>query len=117
MTPSELTQQLKTARYKHYYDTLKALRDLIASDLKADFEAIRQHYGKLTPVMVGVLALRYDVNYKAMFELLEWVCKIPCCQYDRVVTNGDVKVRDVFEAARKVNEGPVLPISRYGAES
>lgn len=113
MTALELTQSLKTARGKRYYDILKSLRDIIAPDLAADFEAIRQHHGKLTVVLVGVLALHYDVNFKAMLELLEWIVHIPCCQYDRIITDGGVKVRDVFEAARKIDDGPVKPVSRY----
>lgn len=109
----DLTQQLKTARGKRYYDILKALRDLIAADLYADFEAIRQHNGRMTPVMVGVLALRYDVNYKAMCELLEWGRCLKCNSYGRIVTDGGLKVGEIFEAARKVDTGPVMPISRY----
>lgn len=108
----ELTQSLKTARGKRYYDILKSIRDLVAPDLTTDVEAIKQHHGKLTVVLVGVLALHYDVNFKAMLELLEWIVRIPCCQYDRIITDGGLKVRDIFEAARTI-EGPVKPISRY----
>lgn len=114
MTAFELTQSLKTARGKRYCDILKSIRDTIASDLAADVEAMRQHHGRITVVLVGVLALNYDVNFKAMLELLEWVIRIPCCQYDRIITDGGLKVRDIFEAARKIEGGPIKPISRYG---
>lgn len=116
MAAFELTQQLKTARGKRYYDTLKSLRDIIAPDLATDFEAIRQHRGGITPARIGVLALHYDVNYKAMIELLEWGRHVKCGLYDRIITDGGVKVRDVFEAARKIEDGPVKPVSRYQAQ-
>jgi hypothetical protein len=112
---ADLTQQLKTARGKRYYDILKALRDLIAADLRADFEAIKQSYGKMTPVMVGVLALHYDVNYKAMCELLEWGRCLHCNSYGRIITDGGLKVGAILEAAQKVEDGPIRPVSRYEA--
>lgn len=113
MTAFELTQSLKTARGKRYYDILKSLRDIIASDLSADFEAISQHRGGMTPAWIGVLALHYDVNYKAMIELLEWGHHVKTGLYDRIILGGGLKVRDVFEAARKMEDGPVKPVSRY----
>lgn len=113
MNAFELTQSLKTARGKRYYDILKSLRDIIAPDLAADFEAVYQYRGGMTPAWIGVLALHYDVNYKAMIELLEWGRHVKCGLYDRIITDGGVKVRDAFEAARKIDDGPVKPVSRY----
>jgi hypothetical protein len=94
---SYLTSQFKTARGKRYYTILNQIQAEIGVSLAADFANLREKHGNVTPVMVGWLALRYDVNLKAMFEILNNLKLLPSGIYKRL----GVKVGEVFEAARK----------------
>ena len=91
-------------RGKPYYTELKRITAKIAEPLTTDFHTLKVQHGKITPVLVGWLALRYDVNLKAMFEILNDLQLIKCCHYERIVTYGGIKVGDIFDAARKVEE-------------
>lgn len=107
------TAKLKTARGSRYYDILKNICRLIEADFKQDYSAIRSHYGKVTPVMAGVLTLRYGLNYKATFFALETICNAPSGWYDRLIVDGGQKVGDILEAARNLEDCPVPCVSRY----
>lgn len=109
----ELTKQLKTARGKRYYEILRCLRHCLSDDLSKDFLEIKKYYGKITPVTIGVLALHYDINLKAMFELLNDCHLIKCGHYDRIIIDGKVKVGEIFEAAKQLKDCPVSINSRY----
>lgn len=89
-------------RGKAYYAELKRIRDEITAPLTVDFNILKTQHGKITPVLVGWLALKYDVNLKAMFDILNDLKLIPCCLYDKIITYGGVKVGTIFDEARKV---------------
>ena len=91
-------------RGKPYFTELKRIAAEIANPLTTDFYVLKEQNGKITPVLVGRLALRYDVNLKAMFEILNDLKLVRCGLYEKIVTYGGVKVADIFDAARKVED-------------
>lgn len=69
---------------KAYYAELRAILKEIEQSVRADILALHQREGKITVIYVGQLALKYELNCKAMFEALEDWNIIPCGTYDRV---------------------------------
>lgn len=68
---SSLTTQLKTARGKRYIDILKAILSDVGDGIVADAQKIIADTGKITPLCIGRLSLKYDLNYKATCDHLE----------------------------------------------
>lgn len=69
---------------KAYYAELRAILKEIEQDVRADILAHHQRGGTITVAYVGWLALRYELNCKAMFDALEGWGLIPTGTYDRV---------------------------------
>lgn len=97
-----LTQQLKTARGKRYYDILKQVIAARGDDIVRDARAaIAANDGKLTAVDVGVLAVRYDLNLKATWEWLEECRVLPTGTYDKAVSRG-MRAKQVLQSAQQI---------------
>jgi hypothetical protein len=69
---------------KAYYAELRAILKEIEHDVFEEIRAFRRAGGKITPAYIGHLALKYELNCKAMFEALEDWNLIPCGTYDKV---------------------------------
>jgi hypothetical protein len=80
-------------RGKAYYDHLKVLLGIVGSSLAAEARLTEA----LTPVTVGILALRYGLNYKACCEWLEECRILPAGTYDRIADG--LKIKDILTEA------------------
>lgn len=95
---SELTEQLRNARGKRYYDILKQILAEIGPQIAEDARTIKdQNGGKLTLFNVGQLAVKYDLNFKATVEWLEESRVLKTGAYERLKDAG-VKAREVLTA-------------------
>lgn len=94
---TELTEQLKQSRGKEYYARLEYIFRLIGDDIKSDVAAFREAYGKLTPVDMGIIVQKYNLNYKAVCEYLEAERIIPAGMYQYLIDSG-MKVKEVMAA-------------------
>ncbi|MCP4990876.1 MAG: hypothetical protein GY928_33995 [Colwellia sp.] len=111
------TMRLKVASVTRYYTILKNIAKNTDKEFKEDFDTIKACYGGITPVLVGVLAIRYDLNYKATFFMLELICDAPSGLYDKVITDDNLKVGDVLKASRKLEGCPIEIKNRYKSKS
>lgn len=59
------------------------------------------YYGLLKTILhqIGYLANKFDLNYKATFEWLEEIGRVPTGTYERVM-EGRPKVRDILSRAK-----------------
>jgi hypothetical protein len=94
---SALTEDLKTARGKRYYDILRLVLAEVGGAIEADARAIVEQTGKITPLDVGRLATRYDLNFKATCEHLEDRNVLPCGTHQSLVERG-LKVKRILAA-------------------
>ena len=94
-----MTNQLNGLRGSAYYTRLKIILAEFGEQLAED---ARQQQ-KITPVFIGILALKYSLTFKATCEWLEECNVIPTGVYDRLMERR-VRVSDIFEAARAVKE-------------
>lgn len=114
---ARLTLDLQNARGRNYYQILWALEELIKDDFKADFDIIYAESGKITPVAIGVLSLRYNLNFKATCHMVCKYCGAPVDHeylYDYLIGRGKLKVSQIHEAAiQRKNDYSVPVVSRY----
>lgn len=96
---TKLTDQLKTARGKRYYDILKLILVDVGPQIVADAQQIAIDTGKLTVLDIGRMAVKYDLNYRATCEWLEESRVLPAGAYQRLKDNG-LKVGEVLAAAK-----------------
>ena len=94
-----MTNQLNCLRGLAYYTRLKIILTEFGEQLAED----ARQQEKITPVVIGALALKYSLNFKATCEWLEECNVIPTGVYDRLMERG-VRVSDIFEAARAVRK-------------
>src|SRR5678816_940689 len=94
-----LTEELKQARGKEYIARLEYIFKLVGDDIKADVAVIREVYGKFTPVDIGIIVIKYNLNFKAVCEWMEQERIIPAAMYSHMMDNG-LKVKDILAAAQ-----------------
>ncbi len=95
----ELTEQLKSARGPEYTARLKYILKLLGPEIKADFAAFKEAFGKITPVDIGIIVIKHNLNYKAVCEYLQHEHLLPAGLYERLVDSG-MKVNEVLDASR-----------------
>lgn len=104
-----LTQEFKTARGSRYYALLKAILSVSGKAIADEFIDLKSTHGKLSPVQMGYLTLRFGMNFTALGEWLEECRLIPSGMTLRVKERGTtidegtgkrrkVKVADILEA-------------------
>lgn len=69
---------------KAYYVALKAILKEEGPDILATMERWRAERGGITPAMIGALALKHGLNFKATCEFLEDERVLKCGIYDRI---------------------------------
>lgn len=97
---AELTKKLKVTRGKGYFTLLKQILAECGQQIVDDAYAIATQNGRLTPFDVGVLAVKYDLNFKATCEWLEDSRVIPTGIYQRLMLRG-LKAEQVLKEARE----------------
>jgi hypothetical protein len=97
---SELTDKLKVTRGKGYYTVLKQILAECGQQMADEARAIKEATHRITLYDLGVLALKYGLNFKATTEWLEESRVLKAGTYQRLVDSG-VKAREVFTAVRK----------------
>lgn len=90
----------KGARGQRYYGLLKAFLSVRGKEIVSGFWTIKARDGKVTPVDIGYLSLKYGLNLKATWEWLEECRCVHSGMYEHFGSSG-IKVRDVYEAARE----------------
>lgn len=93
---SSLTDELKNARGKRYYDILKEIMygDIGAAMLE-DFDQVVKATGHFQLADLARIAMRYDVNLKATCEWLEEKRRLGTGTYDRLKDRG-LKVKKLY---------------------
>lgn len=97
-----LTDQLKEARGARYFDILRLISfsgigDCIADDVRA----IRKKNGKVTIVDIAEMAIVYDLNVKAVFDIGNKRGVLPAGLHDKFFQKHKVSVGDILEKARE----------------
>lgn len=95
---SEITEKLKRCRSKAYYATLKDI--LLRSPTGQEIIDDARKLERITPVDIGILCLKHDLNFRATCEWLEENHVLRTGIYDSIMRSG-LKVRDILEAARQ----------------
>lgn len=95
----ELTEQLKQARGPEYTARLKYILKVLGPEIKNDFSTMREAFGKVTPVDIGIIVLMHNLNYKAVTEFLERERLVPWGTYERLI-DGKMKVNEILEQSR-----------------
>lgn len=95
---ARIAVELKTARGQRYYGLLKSFLRERGKAMVDAFVQIRTEAGKVTPVDIGYIALRFDLNYKATWE---WLYEARCIGVDYDDVARRFKVSEVMDAARK----------------
>jgi hypothetical protein len=101
---SALTEQLRHARGKRYYDILRLVLADVGALIVTDARAVIASTGTLTTLDIGVLSVRYDLNYKATVEWLEENQVLPTGTYEKMLDSGlgtRLKVGEILAAARQ----------------
>lgn len=89
---------------KAYYAELKHIYREITEDVKADVDAIHAEGRKITVRDLLLLALKYELNVKAMADLLEELRIVPFGRYDDLRNRGFrpmTELRKLWEAQRQ----------------
>lgn len=73
---------------KAYYAALKQIQKEIREDVKADFKSYYRQHRSITTAEICFLALKYRVNLKAMFSILEDEGLLKTGTYGRVIAGG-----------------------------
>jgi hypothetical protein len=73
---------------KAYYAELRAILKEIRHRVLTDVKTLRRQGKRVTIRDVCVFALRYELNLKAMFDLLEDENVLPCGTYERLKDRG-----------------------------
>ncbi|HYE59195.1 MAG TPA: hypothetical protein VD948_11850 [Rhodothermales bacterium] len=94
-----LTDRLREARGKVWVRLYHEVYDRIGADMQAEARATIERTGAFTLVDAGVLALRYNLPFKATLDFLRTPGPLPLGTYERFA-DSRLKVRDVLEAAR-----------------
>lgn len=87
---SEPLPQLRPIRLqgKAYYTALRAILKDEGPDILATLARWRTQGVKITPTVLGALALTHMLNFKATCEYLEDCRILPCGTYDRITEGG-----------------------------
>lgn len=95
---ARISQEMKMARGQRYYGLLKSFLAVNGKAIVDEFKALRISNGKVTPVDIGYLSLKYGLNYKATWE---WLHETRCLSMDYDDVPHGFKVREVYAAARE----------------
>lgn len=96
-----MTDELKTLRGIEYTECLDAIWNECGVNLAGDADEMHP----LTPVKIGILCLKYDINFKAVCDYLESDGILPTGTHRKVTKS--LKVRDILEEAQRVMDGKV----------
>lgn len=95
-----IAAELKTARGARYYALLKAFLVVngkaMVDEIKR-FKAQRDD-GKFTPVEMGYVSLKYDLNFKATWD---WIHENGLVRYAHDDVSRGFKVKEVYAAVRE----------------
>lgn len=83
-------------RGQQYYSLLKEFLRIAGKPLVTEARA----FGRLSPVDVGYLSLRYGLNLKATWEWLEECEVVASGTYEDCIERG-LKVKDIYARARE----------------
>lgn len=97
---NRLTDKLRTLRGKAYHTLLKTILDECGQQIVQEARVIIVGSGRLAPVDIGALAIKYDLNFRATCEWLEESQVIPTGVYDRLIERG-LRVSEVLAAVSK----------------
>ena len=82
---------------KAYRAELRAIFKEIQHDLRADFDRLYRARQKFTPRDLCYLALKYRVNPKATYEMLEDLKLVPIGKYDTLRERGFRPMAALYE--------------------
>jgi hypothetical protein len=100
----------KGARGQRYYALLKAFLSVSGKAMVDCAHSTHEPDGKMSPVGVGFVALKFGLNFKATCEWLEETHCIRAGAYDYIMsgnltqvdgTKKRVQVRDIYDAVRE----------------
>lgn len=89
MIRNKLTGLRGAAYYARLREILADCGQLLADEAK--------EIDQITPLDIGVLAIKYGLNFKATCEWLEESRVIPTGTYDRLIKRG-IKISDILSA-------------------
>lgn len=89
----------KGARGQRYYSLLKAFLSVNGKVVVDEFKRIKSSEGKVTPVDIGYISLKFGLNFKATWEWLG-ECQCVCSGTYNHFIESKIKVADVYAAAR-----------------
>jgi len=93
---------IKTARGEIYYGLLKTILSHVGKAMVDETKRIRQlRDGKLSPIDIGYISLKFGLNYKATCEWLEETGVIWSGTYDEIKSMKDYSVKFIYEKARE----------------
>lgn len=80
-----LRSNIRVARGERYYALLKAILSLVGKSIYDDAQQIKaQRDGKMTPIDVAYLAVKYDLYLKVVWEWLQETGAIQTVSYEDI---------------------------------
>lgn len=94
-----IASEMKSARGQRYYGLLKSFLAVNGKAIVNHFKMIKAvQEGKVTPVDIAYIALKFDLNFKATWE---WLVETRCIAVDYDEIPHSFTVKRAYEAARE----------------